>query len=246
MAVPPTALLTPPGREPQRHPPAELLIDLAAGTASDGEAAMLETHLVFCAACRDALSIAMEAGGALLDALPPSALPTDLFNRTLARLGRPHARHARPHPVPVHPPISVHPPPSTARRSSLDEALPGPLRLRLASNAGTGWKKGPLGFAALQIPCREPKTRLTVLRAPPGRSLFHHGHARDEWTLVLAGGYADDRGRYDAGDFVIAEAGWEHGVRADPAEGCICLMMTRARPLYTGWTGKLAARLLGL
>src|SRR4051812_13582724 len=68
---------------PTHHPAGEMLIDYATGALSAAEALVIDVHLEFCADCRQAAKTAHGAGGALLDAIEPMALPPAAFQRVL-------------------------------------------------------------------------------------------------------------------------------------------------------------------
>jgi putative transcriptional regulator len=219
-------------RAPAHHPPAEILMDYVNGALGDGETLMVETHLALCGTCLRVVRSVLQIGGALLEALRPADLPVDLFNRTLAAIGRGTRRW------PDRPDR-----PLEFSKNLIGVDWPAPLRARIAGDVHAEWRRLPAGIRALPIACEEPGTRVWVMKAPGGRGLFRHRHDRDEWTLVLEGGYSDERGSYVAGDFVIGEVGYEHHVVADRGEGCTCILLTRARPRYTTWAGRLAQRL---
>lgn len=225
---------------PRHHPPAELLIDYVNGGLTDAETLVIESHLALCATCPRVVRSMLSIGGAFLDSIKPADLPVDLFNRTLAAIGRGTKRW----------------PDGPARQdddisaglyaAGIGADWPAPLRVRIAGDTQARWRRLPGGFRALPVACREAKTRVQVIKAPGGRGLFRHAHDRDEWTLVLEGGYSDERGVYAAGDFVVAERGYAHRVIAEPGAGCVCVLLTRVRPRYTTWLGQLAQRVFGI
>lgn len=209
-------------RTPTHHPAPELLVDCATGALSPAASLMIELHLAFCTGCRRSLDVLLAAGGALLDALPPARLPSNLFGKTLQALDE-----AEPASVPV---------PATVPDFAAE--WPRPLRDRIVRLGYTDWRRLPAGFRAIPIPFPGSEGRVYVLKAPAGRGPFRHTHSKDEWTVVLEGGFSDERGTYAAGDFVCAGREVEHTVVADRG-GCVCALLTRAAPVYTTWPGKL-------
>jgi len=213
---------------PTHHPAPELLVDYVAGALSPAAALLIELHLAFCTGCRRSLDVLLAAGGALMDALPPARLPADLFNRTLQALGgmEPASTLSDPTPVPA-----------------FAAGWPRVLRDRVVEQGYADWRKMPGGFRAITIPFPKSEGRVIVLKAPGGRGPFRHTHAKDEWTVVLEGGFTDELGTYTAGDFVCAGRDIEHTVIADDG-GCVCTLLMRAAPVYTTWPGKLMQRFM--
>jgi putative transcriptional regulator len=215
---------------PTHHPPGELLIDYAAGAVSPAEALMIAVHLEFCADCREAARTALDAGGALLEAIEPMALPPAAFQNVLQAIDGDA-------------PISI----DNVIRSAPTFAVKWPVALRehLAAAPGT-WRKLPAGFRALRVPFEDQSSRVWVVSAPGGRGPLAHAHVADEWTVVLEGGFTDETGTYAAGDFAYMSPGEQHRMVAEPGEGCVCLLLVREKPRYLTLMGKLLARLLAL
>jgi putative transcriptional regulator len=216
---------------PTHHPPAELLVDYAAGAMSDAEALLVGLHFDACPSCRRDAAAARALGGALLDAIAPAQLPPSLFESTLRAIGAFEDSH-----VPeTHCPVP-------------DFAAGWPLRLRthLSRFPKTTWRWLPAGFRALRIPVDDELRRLWLMVAPAGRGPLSHRHFHEEWTVVLNGGFSDETGTYAAGDFAYMEAGEQHRVTAEPGEGCVGLILLRSNPEYLTFPGKLLAPLLRL
>jgi len=215
---------------PTHHPAGELLVDYAAGTLSQAEALLISLHLEFCAECRHAASVALDVGGALLEAIEPIVLAPSAFQRTLQAIDAA--------------PVSI----DSVIRSAPTFAVswPAPLRNRLAAVPPAGWRKLPAGFRALRVPFKDQSSRVWVMNAPGGRGPLRHTHVADEWTVVLQGGFSDETGTYAAGDFAYMGSGDEHTMVAEPGEGCLCVVLVREPPRYLTLMGKLLAPLLRL
>jgi putative transcriptional regulator len=126
------------------------------------------------------------------------------------------------------------------------ETWPHALRRQVEHHNLRKWRRLPAGFRALRIPFSDPSSRVWIMKAPEGRGPFPHSHIRDEWTVVLEGGFTDETGTYNAGDFAHAGPGEAHTVIAEPGEGCVCVLLVRARPVYTTWAGKLLSPFIGV
>jgi predicted ChrR family anti-sigma factor len=71
-----------------------------------------------------------------------------------------------------------------------------------------------------------------LLRYAPGASIPHHTHACHEHIFVLHGEQSDERGVYQAGDFVVNPPGSAHSVAS--ATGCIVLVVRHEPVAFTG------------
>lgn len=142
-----------------------------------------------------------------------------------------------------------------------DTTYPEPLRSYLKGAAASKWRKIGIGVEYLCLDVGQPgavanggKTakrqntcRAGLLRIAPGTTMPRHGHKGSEMTLVLAGGYSDDFGRFERGDVEQADKETEHRPVADPDEPCICLVATNAPlalPGMPNWMGSLVNRFL--
>ena len=78
-----------------------------------------------------------------------------------------------------------------------------------------------------------------LLEIPANKSMPKHGHEALEATLVLHGGYSDEKGDYNKGDLVVASSEEVHSpVSADPS-GCICLVVYSGSLQFKGLIGSI-------
>jgi hypothetical protein len=104
---------------------------------------------------------------------------------------------------------------------------PARLPWRATEIAGVAWiplflegKSGPRAAG--------PAAGSSVLiRMDPGCGYPRHAHVDVEEVLCLAGGYADELGTVQAGDFVRYEAGSAHAPVALPGEPCVLFATAR-------------------
>jgi putative transcriptional regulator len=204
--------------QPRHHPTEELLLDYVVSGDSQAESLMIAAHLAYCSKCRRAAEDLAGIGGALLDALPPRRLPPNMLNRTLAAIER-DVIHAAPQLPPGNPP-----------------------RYTMAGR----WRRVPGGYAMARVATDDDAGRIWLLKAQGGKGLLRHRHVGDEWTVVVQGAFADETGFYATGDFVSLDDGFEHRPVALPGQDCICLIMVRETPRYSGIVGRLAAPFLRL
>ena len=65
------------------------------------------------------------------------------------------------------------------------------------------------------------------IRMQPGCGYPAHRHTGPEEVLILQGGYSDQRGLHQAGDYIINEAGSaHHPIALDGPNDCIMLAIT--------------------
>ena len=72
---------------------------------------------------------------------------------------------------------------------------------------------------------RDTNRVVALIRMEPGCGYPMHRHRGREEVLVLQGGYHDELGRYDVGDFVVYEDGTTHTPVAveDVEDACVLL-----------------------
>jgi len=195
----------------RHHPSEATLMSHAAGTLLPLHAQVLALHLAQCPACRQAIRLGEELGGALLDAEPPAAVADDALARVTARLDA----------------LSSEPPRAAAR------AAPPGLD---AWTRGRRWRPIGLGIKLMPLVPRDGTgTRLDLIRVSPGVALPQHDHTGPEIACVLSGAFTDATGEYRAGDIAEGDIGLDHQPRALTGEDCVCLIATtgflRARSL---------------
>ena len=216
---------------PEYHPDEALLLDYASGAQDEAEALIIATHLSFCSTCRDTAKLLEAAGGALLGEAPGEPLTGAWRARMTAAMDEAGEAASAAAETAVHP--------DTA-------SLPQPLRNYVsAERKRLAWPPS-LGPSEIRLMRRRkggPDIRLMRIRA--GTAMPRHGHAGEEFTLVLQGGFADDAGHYRPGDFAFADRGIEHQPRADVDGDCICLAVSRGPVRLKGLLGRIVNPFLG-
>jgi putative transcriptional regulator len=212
-------VLKPPGASaPAYHPAEELLLDYASGASSAAEAMMIATHLACCAICRHTVRIALQAGGALFDAIAPKRLPPDMLNRTLTAI-------------------------DTARTVVQPPGLPRLPAMLDGFLARPDWRRLPGGFRMRRISCDDHAgaDHIWLFDVPPGMRLPPHRHSGDEWTVTLRGVFVDRDTQYGPGDFACLSDGEVHRPMVGARERCVSLIMVTQAPRYTTLLGKLSS-----
>lgn len=213
------------GSRPAHHLTDELLVDYAAGALGEAESLVIATHLALCPACRTAVAALEDVGGALLEGLAPAELATGSLDTVLARIEGE---------APAAPRAERKPP--SGDRILVPEPLRGYLQASLEELPWKGLLPG-LGMFEIATAGKTRKTRL--LRVKAGTPMPEHTHRGSELTLVLAGGYSDERGHFVRGDIDITDDSVRHQPVADSDGDCFCLTTTEAPLKLTGRIGRL-------
>ncbi len=87
---------------------------------------------------------------------------------------------------------------------------------------------------------------MRLLRIPAGKPVPEHSHGGRELTLVLAGSFSDETGRFARGDIEDADENLEHQPIADEGEDCICLAVTDAPLKFRSWFVRMVQPVLGI
>ena len=214
------------------HPGDELLLLLAAGRLSAGQAVVVSAHLEGCAECRARLHALQALGGALLEQAEPAALRPEAWERTLQRIAEPAA-------VPAAPPAALpHP--------ALPDGVPWPASLRGCRVSGWRWMGPGMRYAHVALPqAAAPGSSVYLLRIGEGRSLPRHTHGGVELTQVLCGAFDDGRAVFGAGDFDATDDTVHHQPVVQSGATCVCLAYVgaplrfdgRIASLIGGWIG---------
>jgi putative transcriptional regulator len=213
----------------RHHPSDETLLGFAVGTLAAGLRLVVAVHLAGCPACRAHVARLEAIGGIMLDEAAPAQMEPDAFARILAVIDAAPAEK---------------PPRPRAPARQLTEALPMPAQMDACDVGPWRWL-GP-GRQWRRVTLREdPDTLVVLLRVGPGRRLPSHGHGGVEMTQVLYGSFADDRGRYSAGDFAETDEEIHHRPAAGHDTECVCLVALEAGIRLDGGLGWILRRLFG-
>jgi putative transcriptional regulator len=202
----------------QHHPGDDLLLPLAAGRLSAGQAVVVSTHLESCADCRARLHTLQALGGALLGQSEPVGLEAGAWERTLARIDAPASPRA-PRVPQSHPAL----PAGVAWPASLHGCMVSKWR----------WMGPDQRFARVRVP-HDSSATMYLLRIGEGRSLPRHTHSAVELTQVLCGAFDDGRAVFGPGDFDAADEEVHHQPVVQPGSTCVCLAYVGGRMRFDG------------
>ncbi|CTQ53377.1 Transcriptional activator ChrR [Roseibium album] len=198
------------------------LLRYASGDLDDAFSTIVASHLAVCEDCRQALRVAEDIGGGLLDTEAPAPLAADALDRIMSGVTAKPLRTARP---------------SQRTESSAD--VPIPLRRFIGDRLdGISWTTVAPGIRRHRISLDTPSS-LYLLHIGPGKAVPEHGHGGAEMTLILSGAYRDALGRFGPGDIADLDEHVEHQPRVEPDEPCICVVATEAQTRFKGFFSRL-------
>ena len=195
---------------PNHHPDAELLVDHAAGNLPEPQALAIATHLGFCPRCRAAVHRLEALGGELLESLEPAPVLGGSFDAVLGRIDA----------IPLDATQAA-----TAAARTVDSwGLPMVLSGHIAGPLSSLPWVGHAGLEEVPVLSDQGSLKTRLLRVRGGLPLPLHEPGHGELAVVLAGGFSDDTGHYESGDFAVDD-GIDHHPVADLGDGCVCLMV---------------------
>jgi putative transcriptional regulator len=216
----------------QHHPGDELLLPLAAGRLSAGQALVVSTHLEGCTECRERLHTLQALGGAVLEQAEPVVLEPGAWERTLQRIDRPAPEPVRPSRAP-------------AQFPALPEGVAWPASLSSCRVSDWRWMGPGMRYARVDV-AREPSAAVYLLSIGEGRSLPRHSHGGTELTQVLCGAFDDGRAVFGAGDFDAADESVHHQPVVQTGSTCVCLAYVGARMRFDGRIASLIGGWIGM
>ncbi|GAB5414020.1 MAG: anti-sigma-E factor ChrR [Congregibacter sp.] len=205
----------------KHHPDLDLLTEHAAGTLALAQAACVSAHLNYCESCSRTHAQLQDVGAAIFEALDGEPVGDALLDRVLARLDE-------------EAPLSYQRP-ARNEAEQVDDTPALLRRLMSGDFRDLSWKKVTDSLRMTQIKTGDPHFEFSLLHIKAGGEIPAHDHHGSEMTLVLQGGFSDDRGNYNAGDFIYRSASDVHSPRAFADEDCICLAVLDAPLRFTSW-----------
>ena len=210
------------------HPDDSTLLSYAAGSLPENAALLVSCHLQFCDVCRHTIRDGETIGGKMLDDLPAAVLPARVRSQVLARL----------HETPAQTP-------SPKTNTWSPDELPLPLQ-PLVGRDYSKLKWSPLVPGVGQIKLDSPRGKLRLLNISPGTCLPMHSHRDSELTLVLRGSYADEIGRFAAGDVADLDPSVEHQPIVDSQVSCVSLVVSDAPLKFRGIVPRMLQPFFGI
>jgi putative transcriptional regulator len=205
------------------HPPDGLLTAFAAGVLDLGQHVAIATHLGGCPRCRVAVHAMEHVGGAVLAALPPTAVSTGAFAAVEARLDKSEASSM-----------------ATPARSPAELSdVPGlPPFVRDYPASRWRWIAPKVHLRQIKLPATSG-TRVFLLKSKPGTKMIEHSHTGFEMTCVLSGSFVHAGGHFGPGDFDFGDGTVDHDILVDSQDDCICLVAMQGDLRLNGMIGRL-------
>lgn len=212
----------------------DLYAAYAAGCLDPAFAMMVETQSLLRPEIRQSVAVSEMISGTLLETAPEARLSDGALDRALAAIDALEAEEA----------LSVRA--GRAAGEAMDEilALPDPVRGAALDAIGRkGWQVMGRGLKRLTLETGS-SMETELYRIAPGARIPRHSHAGSEYTLVVAGGFTDERGSYGPGDVIINGPDDCHQPVGDEGEVCYALAVRDGGLRFTGMIGVIQ-RLLG-
>lgn len=205
----------------------ELYAAYAAGCLDPAFALMLETQSVLRPEIRDAVALSEVISGSILETAPAARLTDGALDRALAAIDALEADEVS----------SVRAGREAGEAMEEMLALPEPLRTAALDALGkSGWQVMGRGLKRLNLSAGS-RLETELYRIAPGAKIPRHTHSGSEYTLVLAGGFSDERGSYGPGDVVINGTDDYHQPVGDEGEVCYALAVRDGGLHFTGVMG---------
>ena len=214
-----------------KHPSYDLLFNHAMGNTSEAESLIISCHISYCSACKKDLAKFEKVGGIYLSKQEKVKLSSSLWNNTLKEIEG----------------LEPEPQQNNYTSSTINSSLlknpikiPSFLAEYLDNKYNTdNWSStlNNVKYKNIKFSNKDFKGRL--LEIPAGKSMPTHGHESHEATLVLYGGYSDEKGYYNKGDLVLANSDEVHSPVSSDKEGCICLVVYSGSLKFKGLIGSI-------
>ncbi len=212
----------------------ELYSAYAAGCIDPAFALMLETQSLMRADVRASVALSEMIAGNFLETAPSARMSEGALDRTLAAIDALEAPQAMQRAA------------GQAAGDALNEilSLPEPVRGAAIDAAGKqGWQMMGLGLKRLKLDVGSAM-EVELYRIAAGSKIPRHSHGGNEYTMVLCGGFSDERGNYGPGDVCVNGPADTHQPVADADEVCYALAVRDGGLRFTGVLG-MVQKLIG-
>ncbi len=215
----------------QKHPSSDMLLRYAMGNTSEAESLMISCHLAYCSSCKEEINKYETMGGYYLTNHKELNVSKDLWKNILEKIDTVDQEEKQESYV------------SHAISSDICEEnirIPSFLSDYMGHVYDTKeWKSAINNVRYKDIVFNNKKVKGKLLEIPASVSMPKHGHEGLEATLVLHGGYSDEKGEYNKGDLVVASSDEVHSPIADDHTGCLCLVVYTGSLQFKGLLGSI-------
>ncbi|TDG11915.1 transcriptional regulator [Seongchinamella unica] len=199
------------------HPDTRLLNEYSSGTLPLAQSVCVSLHLNYCDQCRRAHQQLQQLGSALFEEMAPQQVDDSLLRTVMSRLDD-----------------EVQP---LSYQSTPAADAPPPLiqRLMRGDYEDLGWEKVTSDVRMSRLRTGDIDNEFALYHIRAGASIPRHTHKGTELTLVLEGGFSDEEGHYEVGDFIMRDAEQQHSPTATRDRDCICIGVLDAPIKFTDW-----------
>ncbi len=213
------------------HPSSDMLLKYAMGNTSEAESLIISCHIAYCPVCKAEIDKYETIGGFYLTNHKELSVSKNLWSNILEKVDNleqdQHQTNYTSHAIKSN--LSV-------EKIRIPSTLSDYLHFDFDTN---NWKSTINNVKYKGIKFKDANISGKLLEIPPNKSMPKHGHEGLEATLVLHGGYSDEKGDYNKGDLVVADSEEVHSpVSADPS-GCICLVVYSGSLQFKGLLGSI-------
>lgn len=204
------------------HPHIEMLQQYAQGSLDDVSAFTIAVHLESCPHCKEQVrAFEQECGFALEQEVPDNQTPVQSLEQMLASITQTEQ---------IKDPIKLLRQPKTIDVNGRSMTLPLALS-KLYDRIGE-WRNygGKVYSAPIEI---SGNARVNLMYMAEGVKVPEHTHKGFESTLVLHGGFSDEEGHYEVGDFLYKDASVKHSPQTQVGEDCLCLTVLTEPMIFT-------------
>ena len=214
-----------------KHPSYDMLLNHAMGNTSEAESLIISCHIAYCPICKKEIEKYEEIGGYYLTNHEKLNVSKDLWKNILDKVEDLEQEHKQNNYL------------SHSIKSKLSNdviKIPSFLIEYLEKMHNTdSWKSTINNVRYKDIKFKDSNFKGKLLEIPAGKMMPKHGHESYEATLVLHGGYKDEKGEYNLGDLVVASSDEVHSPIADTNTGCLCLVVYSGEIQFKGLIGSI-------
>ncbi len=217
-------------KEINLHPSSDMLLKYSMGNTTEAESLIISCHIAYCAECKEELKKYETIGGYYLSNHKELSVSKDLWKNILVKVDgldqEQYQTNYTSHSI-------------KSYLSNFDIKIPSTLSEYLGSDFDTkNWKSSINNIKYKDIKFEDRNISGKLLEIPANKSMPKHGHEALEATLVLHGGYSDEKGGYNKGDLVVASSDEVHSPVSD-SSGCICLVVYSGSLQFKGLLGSI-------
>ena len=217
-------------KEINLHPSSDMLLKYSMGNTTEAESLIISCHVAYCTECKEELKKYETIGGYYLSNHKELSVSKDLWKNILDKVDGLDQEEYQANYT------------SHSIKSGLSQSeikVPSTLSEYLGSDFDTkNWKSSINNIKYKDIKFQDRNISGKLLEIPANKSMPKHGHEALEATLVLHGGYFDEKGDYNKGDLVVASSDEVHSP-VSASSGCICLVVYSGSLQFKGLLGSI-------